>query len=646
MKNAFIIHSSYANPDSHWYPWISQQLQAMGYEVFIPHFPTPEHQSLASWDTIFESYAEHINKETIFIGHSIGCAFILRKLEQYNSTIAGCVFVAPFVESTKHEGLNLVNATFLTDPFDWHTINQAVERVVVLGSDDDAFVDTEYSRHVAELLGTTLTTVSGAGHFTAADGMIEAPDLLSAVTTLTTPLPTPEEQAFADLNTELKTAGIDMSIVSPGTLRTNALDLKDDEYTLPKKEIDGIETMYEDIADTINTSSAKAMADMLHEEREKEKLKQAKKKKRTTNILLAVFALVLVAVGLILLQKARTYEPEAVRIDSATVTIPTPFRVNESLLFDLSNYSSVFQARDGLAELLRQNNVPDKTILHIYPGVRRLGAGTLASLSEFLETFEVQPPMALQNAVDTTFTYGIYGGTVGESMFLLLDITSIDRAFAGMREWETDLTNDMLSILDIPDTVRQPSLYERPFVDEVLLNTPMRVLRAPTVTKQVTTEIREDKIQEVPQHALPNATLAAITEINPTEIIFAQPDVFLSDLEIGDVITAGTNPLSPAFIRRIENFVRTEDSFKIVTTTLSISDLQPDLPEGSRILRRADETGTIMKYAQREEVLTTYVEGNMVPVLYYAFIGNKHIVIATGLDAIEAIIQRLGEVGV
>lgn len=646
MKNAFIIHASYANPEANWYPWLKQSLEAQGYEVFVPHFPTPEHQSLASWNTIFESYKEHINEKTLFIGHGVGCAFILRQIETYAGKVAGCVFVAPFAEPTNHEGLNLVNATFLTDPFDWHTINQASGRVVVLASDNDTFVGPEYSRHVAELLGTTLTTVAGAGHFTEADGMREAPAITAAIDSLTTPVPSAEEQAFIDLNTELKTAGIDMSIITPGAPRPESAELNDSQYTIPKAEPDGIETMYEDIADTINTSSAKAMADMLHEEREKETIKKAKKKKKTTNLVFALLAVLLIGLGFVLVQKARNYQPEAIRIDSATSTIPTPFRVNESILFDISSYTSVFQARDGLGQLLQQNSVPNKTILHIYPGVRRLGIGTLATLPEFLNAFEVVLPATLQNAIDTTFTYGVYGGTTGESMFLLLDITSIDEAFVGMRDWENTLANDLLSVLDIPDTVRQPSLYERAFVDEVLLNTPMRVLRAPTVTKQMVTEIREEKIQETPQHALPNATLTAITEITPTEIIFAQPDTFLSGLAIGDIITADTSALSPAFIRRIENFVRTEDTFKIITTTLSISDLQPDLPEGTKIVRRADETGKIVKYAQREEVLTTYVEGNIVPVLYYAFIGNKYIVIATGLDAIEAIIQRLGEAGV
>jgi hypothetical protein len=645
MKNAIIIHASYAQPDAHWYPWLKQQLESQGYEVFIPHFPTPEHQSLASWNTLFESYAHHINEETLLIGHAIGCAFILRQLEHYEGHIAGCVFVAPYIEAIQHEGLNLVTATFLTQPFDWHAINQATGRVVVLGSDDDGFVGLEYMRHTAELLGTMLTIVPEAGHFTDADGMRESPAILAAVTTLQTPIPSAQEAAFSDLNAELKTAGIDMSIVTPGVLRADTDDVKDIDYTFALKESGGIETMYEDIADTINTSSAKAMADMLHEEREKEAVLDKKKKKRIMNGILTSIALVLVIVGLVLVNKARTYKPEAIRIEEATTVLPTPFRVNESVLFDISKYSSVFQARDGLQELIGQNTVPNKTVMHIYPGVRRLGVGVLATASEFLDAFESQAPTSLRDATEQTFTYGVYGGTVGQSMFLLLDITSIDRSSVGMKEWESTMAKDMLSILAIPDNVRQASLYDRLFTDEILLNTPMRVLRAPTITKQMTTEIIEKKIQEPIQHALPDETLSAITTITENEIIFSQPDTFLSGLAIGDIITADTSSLSSSFIRSIDNFVRTADSFKIVTTTLSLRDLRPDLPEGTRIIRRTDETGTLVKYAQSEEVLTTYVEGTVVPVLYYAFIGNKYIVIATGIDAIDAIIQRLGEAG-
>ena len=643
MKNALIIHDSYTNPDAYWYPKVAQELRAIGYEVFIPRFPTPEHQSLEHWTTLFQEYTPHINSETVLIGHSIGSAFILRQLEKMNQPIAGCVLVSPFIEFLEHEGMNLVSATFITQPFDWYTLNQSLHRVVVLGSDDDPFIPLDRMHHVAELLGTTLTIIPNAGHFTDEDTIISP--ILSAVQKLVTPLPSPEEHIFSDLNIELKNAGIDMTIASSDTLASlEQGSNKDEQYTISPQKNLGMETMYEDIAHTITTSSAKTMADILHQEREREAIKKIKKQKNISHIFLMIVSLICIVIGIILVQKARTYEPEKVSITETALVLPTPFRVDESILFNLSTYSSVFQTRDGLQELLKQHHVPSKTILHIYPGIQRLGVGTLAPLADFLNSFEITLPPILQSSLKDSFTYGVYGGVAEQSLFLVLDITSIDESFVGMKEWESTLVSDLSSLLKISDLVRQPSLYDRDFNDEVLLNTPMRVLRAPTVQKNIITEIRKEKIKQIPQHALPDATLASITTITPHEIIFTQPDAFLSDLAIGDIITADTNNLSAAFIRRIDNFVRTEENFKIITTTLSLADIQPTLPQHATIVRRVGESGQMEKYIQYKEQVTTYTEGDSVPVIYYAFLGNTHIVITTGLDAIEAIIQRLGEV--
>ncbi|MCB9809253.1 serine hydrolase family protein [Candidatus Nomurabacteria bacterium] len=641
MKNAFIIHGSYMSPDANWYPWLKQKLEEQGYEVFVPRFPTPEHQSLTSWQEAFEPYRHHVNAETVFIGHSIGCAFILRELENTDLTIAGCIFVAPFTEAIEHEGLNLVNATFLTKAFNWHAIHQHMGRAAVIASSDDPFVAPLHSEKVAELLGVQLIPLAQHGHFTDADGVHEAPFVLQTLEEITTPVPSTEEQTFHDLNEELKYAGIDMSVNPTGD---ESIPNRDEAYEI-KEDDSGMETMYKDIADTINTSSAKAMADMLHEERLREQRKKEKKKKTQMNIVFGILTLLLIVLGVVLIRKGRTYEPEAVVINTKTTLGVTPFRVNESVSFDLTPFASIFQARDGLKELMGQHRVSNKTLLHIFPTIRIAGIERPASIQTFLQSFEVVLPKGLDRSIDKSFTYGLYGLPTEEHAFLMLDITSIDGAFVGMSQWETSMVEDLQDVLRITDTVRQPSLYDQPFADTLLLNTPMRVLRAPTVTRQMDTRIVEKPIEEIPRHPLPDSTLAAITTITDTEIIFAQPDAFLKDLSVGDVITNRSNALSAAFIRMIDDFVLTNDSFTIMTHDVSLRELSADVPEGATLILKPDENGELVKYAQTEEEITTYIEGPLVPVLYWAFLGNQYIVITTHVDVIDAIIERLGEAG-
>ena len=49
MKNAIIIHGTYGNPDENWFPWLKIELEKIGYQVYVPTFPTPENQNLEAW---------------------------------------------------------------------------------------------------------------------------------------------------------------------------------------------------------------------------------------------------------------------------------------------------------------------------------------------------------------------------------------------------------------------------------------------------------------------------------------------------------------------------------------------------------------------------------------------------------------------
>lgn len=82
IKNAFIIHGAFGTPQENWFPWLKNQLESMGLEVYVPQFPTPEGHTLGNWLKVFEDYIEFLNPESIMIGHSMGPAFILNVLEQ------------------------------------------------------------------------------------------------------------------------------------------------------------------------------------------------------------------------------------------------------------------------------------------------------------------------------------------------------------------------------------------------------------------------------------------------------------------------------------------------------------------------------------------------------------------------------------
>ena len=44
-----ILHGAYGRPDSNWFLWLAERVQAAGHETLLPRFPTPQGQSLEAW---------------------------------------------------------------------------------------------------------------------------------------------------------------------------------------------------------------------------------------------------------------------------------------------------------------------------------------------------------------------------------------------------------------------------------------------------------------------------------------------------------------------------------------------------------------------------------------------------------------------
>ena len=79
-NNLFIFHGAFGSPNENWFPWLKTEVEKLGIEVFVPTFPTPEGQSLNSWNKAFEPYEKHLSEKSILAGHSLGTAFILNLL--------------------------------------------------------------------------------------------------------------------------------------------------------------------------------------------------------------------------------------------------------------------------------------------------------------------------------------------------------------------------------------------------------------------------------------------------------------------------------------------------------------------------------------------------------------------------------------
>lgn len=177
----FMIHGAYGNPEGNWFPWLKQKLEELGHEIHIPKFPTPEDQTLETWMKVFQPYMDKIDEETIFIGHSLGPAFILNILEKIDVKVKACFFVAGFAGFIGDEQFDSINKSFVDREFEWNRIHENCEQFYVINSDNDPYVSIIKGKKIAAKFGTETITIEGAGHFNTDAGYTEFPQLLEYI---------------------------------------------------------------------------------------------------------------------------------------------------------------------------------------------------------------------------------------------------------------------------------------------------------------------------------------------------------------------------------------------------------------------------------------------------------------------------------
>lgn len=178
MKSAILIHGTESKPGSNWFPWLAEELKKRGYAIFIPQFPTPVGQSLEGWRKEFKRFEMHITEETIFVGHSLGCAFILDCLERSEKGVAAVILVAGFVGLLGNPHYDFLNSTFIEKKFLWENIRSKCGKCVVISSDNDPYVPLEKGWELARHLGVQPIILHNAGHINRSSGFTEFPQVL------------------------------------------------------------------------------------------------------------------------------------------------------------------------------------------------------------------------------------------------------------------------------------------------------------------------------------------------------------------------------------------------------------------------------------------------------------------------------------
>ncbi len=187
QKRVFIVHGWDGHPLEGWFPWLKKELEAKGFQVFVPQFPDAGSPRIQKWVPALAEVVGVADEATYFVGHSMGCQTIARFLESLpeHAHVGGAVFVAGFFKRlTGLEDDPDVQETdrhWLGTPLDLGKVKSHLPKSVAIFSDDDPWVPLDNQDDFRDKLGSKIIVEHGKGHFSGSTGTRELPLVLDTI---------------------------------------------------------------------------------------------------------------------------------------------------------------------------------------------------------------------------------------------------------------------------------------------------------------------------------------------------------------------------------------------------------------------------------------------------------------------------------
>ena len=168
-RRVFLVHGWEGTPNNHWFPWLTWELKARGFEVNALTMPHADAPKVSEWVATIKDAVGRSNADTYFVGHSLGCVAVVRYIVQLPKTarVGGCVFVAGFLSSL---GIPEVE-DFVSTPLDIEKVKSHCPKFVTIFSDNDSYISMEKSLEFSKALGAKAILERGKGHLTKREGV-------------------------------------------------------------------------------------------------------------------------------------------------------------------------------------------------------------------------------------------------------------------------------------------------------------------------------------------------------------------------------------------------------------------------------------------------------------------------------------------
>ncbi len=191
-KKVVLLHGFQGDPDTGWKAWLIPLLQQAGVEVHAPKLPGDDKPQLERHLEIIDELG--VDKDTVIIGHSLGCATALEYIQQRKAKVGHVILVAPPLPSARLAEAGAYPAgvqNYSTWSFDASAIKRlAARRTIIADLHDDKVSLPEPRQLAQDIEAELLEEVAPRPHFANRGiGPFAAPIIANAVAPgLTTPI--------------------------------------------------------------------------------------------------------------------------------------------------------------------------------------------------------------------------------------------------------------------------------------------------------------------------------------------------------------------------------------------------------------------------------------------------------------------------
>ena len=170
MKKIYLIHGWGGDNEGGWFKPLTEKLREQGLEVIAPNMPETINPKIERWVGFLQENIKNIDKDTYFIGHSIGCQAIMRYLEGLDKEIkiGGCIFVAGWFNLTDktwdEQYTKEIAKPWLNKKINFDKIKKHTEKFLAIFSDDDPVVPLTDANLFKNNLNANIIIIKERGH--------------------------------------------------------------------------------------------------------------------------------------------------------------------------------------------------------------------------------------------------------------------------------------------------------------------------------------------------------------------------------------------------------------------------------------------------------------------------------------------------